>query len=289
MKVIVTLLSVVVLCMAEGDDKLTVASNNFGLRLFLLLPSSPEENVFFSPYSLSIAMGMAYAGARTDTQQELYEKLGYANASLSKDQVLAAFASQTQKHQSVQSNTTLDVANGAAIHIRLSLLDEYENVLRNSFNAELQKVDFVDGGQAAIDVINSWVKQKTHNKIDSLFSDPLDPLTRLVLLNAIYFKGTWETQFDKGRTEKKPFFNGGVTQTEVDTMNGKIHIRHNTFDNLGLDVAELSYRGGDYSMVILLPQHYSDLEALKGNLTVDLFKTLVDRMEEREVEVFLPK
>ncbi|CAN7936936.1 unnamed protein product [Ixodes hexagonus] len=288
MEVLVPFLSLLALCCAEDDAKLTAASNNFGLRLFPLLPSSPDENVFFSPYSLSIAMGMAYAGARADTEQELYEKLGYANAGLTKEQVLPAFASQTQKHKSAQSNTTVDVANSAALHLRLPLLDEYENALRNTFNAELQKVDFEEAGQAAIDVINHWVKEKTHDKIEKLFSEPLSPLTRFVLLNAIYFKGAWETEFEKRRTEKKPFWNGGVTQAEVDTMFGHIRIRHNSFPDLGVDVAELPYRGGDYSMVILLPQQNTGVEALKTNLTAHQLNTLLDELVERPVDVSLP-
>ncbi|CAN8033020.1 unnamed protein product [Ixodes persulcatus] len=289
MKVLATFLSVLALCWAQEKDELTVASNNFGLRMFPLLPSSPETNIFFSPCSLLIAMGMAYAGARGETQKELYEHLGYSNAGLAEGQVLDAYARQTRKYQSAQSNTTVDVANAAAIHLRLSLLDDYENALRNAFNADLQKVNFVDGGQAAIDTINKWVKEKTHNKIEALFSEPLDPLTRFVLLNAMYFKGTWKTEFDQKRTEKRPFLNGGVTPAEVDTMVGKIRIRHNSFENLGVDVAELPYRGGDYSMVILLPREKTGVVALKRNLTAAQLETLVDQLVERDVDVSLPR
>ncbi|KAG0425638.1 hypothetical protein HPB47_027191 [Ixodes persulcatus] len=289
MKVITAFLSVFVLCSAEDDDKLTVASNDLGMRLLPLLPSSPEENIFFSPYSLSIAMGMAYAGSGGETRQELHENLGYSRAGLPEEQVLEAYARQTQRHLSDPSNTTVDVANTAAIHLALPLLNEYETILRNSFNADLQKVDFVENGQGAVDVINSWVKDKTHNKIESLFSEPLDPLTRFVLLNAMYFKGTWKTEFQKRRTGQRSFFNGGVTEAQVDTMIGKIRVRHNSFNDVGVDVAELPYRGGDYSMVILLPQEKTGVEALKMNLTAGLLKTILDRLVQRDVTVFLPK
>ncbi|CAN7936935.1 unnamed protein product [Ixodes hexagonus] len=289
MKVLAVFLTALAVCWAEDDAKLTAASNDLGFRLFPLLPSSPDKNVFFSPYSLSIAMGMAYAGARAETQDELYEKMGFANAGLSKEQVLPAFASQTQRHESAQSNTTVDVANSAAIDLSLSLLNEYEDILRNNFKAELQKVDFQEAGQAAIDVINHWVKENTHEKIEKLFDEPLSSATRFVLLNAIYFKGAWETEFAKSRTEKRPFLNGGVTEAQVDTMYGHIPIRHKSFPNLGLDVAELPYRGGDYSMVILLPKQNTGVEALKGNLTIDQLRNLLDHLEEREVDVFLPR
>ncbi|CAN8033034.1 unnamed protein product [Ixodes persulcatus] len=289
MKVLALFLSTFVLCWAEDNDKLTSASNNLGLRLFPLLPSPPEENVFFSPCSLSVAMGMAYAGARGETRQELYDHLGYSSAGLPEAQVLDAYARQMQRHQPGQSNTTIDVANSAAIHLTLSLLNEYENILRNSFKADLQTVDFEDDGQAAVDVINRWVKEKTHDKIESLFSAPLSPLTRFVLLNAIYFKGTWETEFEKKNTRNMPFFNGGVTQAEVQTMVEKIRIRHNSFEDSGVDVAELPYHGGDYSMLILLPKEKTGVEALKGNLTAGLLQTLIDRLVQREVTVFLPK
>ncbi|CAN7936932.1 unnamed protein product [Ixodes hexagonus] len=288
MRLLAAFLSLLVACRAQ-KDQLTVANNQFGLRLLKVLPNSSSGNVFFSPYSVSTAMGMALTGARGETRHELSQGLGYAGHGLSESDVLASYALHTQRQRSSESNSTVAVANAAAVHERLTLLSTYEDQLAGSFNAELLKVDFENDGQAAVDAINDWVKLKTHEKIPSLFDDPLESSTRLVLVNAIHFKGTWNTKFEKSKTHKRTFLNGGATPTQVDTMTGPIPVRHQSFESLGFDVAELPYHGGDYSMVILLPKRNDGVEVLKQNLTQDLVKDLARQLEERVVVVHLPK
>ncbi|CAN7936923.1 unnamed protein product [Ixodes hexagonus] len=289
MRHLAAFLFLLVVCQAQEADKLTFANNHFGFRLLVALPSSAQENVFFSPYSVSTAMGMAYAGARGGTQRELFQSLGYSAAGLADNQVLGAYAQHTGRLVSTPSNATLDIANAAAIHDKLSLVEAYERTLTQSFGAKLQKVDFVSAGQAAIDHINGWVKQKTHGKIEKLFEEPLESDTRLVLLNAIYFKGAWNTEFKKSHTAKRTFYNGGVTPKEVDTMNGNLEIGYSLFRDLQLEVADLPYRGRDYSMTILLPTQRDGVEAIKRNLTLESFRSLVSGLRPLKVNVSLPK
>ncbi|EEC08061.1 serpin-2 precursor, putative, partial [Ixodes scapularis] len=264
------LLVLVVSCKAQEELKLTLANNRFGLRLFHALPSAAEVNVFFSPYSVSTAMGMTYAGARRDTAEELFRGLGYSASGLTAPQVLDSYARHTQRLLSSESQSTLKVANGVAIQENLTLLDSFRNTLESSFNAEVHQVDFVHRKQDAFELLNRWVKQKTSDKIDKLFDEPLSPATKLVLLNAIYFKGVWNTQFRRVFTQKRKFWNGGVSPTLVDTMMQNMHVGYGSFGDLDVDVAELPYRGRDYSMVILLPKRNDGVDRLKGNLTVEI-------------------
>ncbi|KAG0425647.1 hypothetical protein HPB47_027200 [Ixodes persulcatus] len=230
------LLVLVVSCKAQEELKLTLANNRFGLRLFYTLPSAAEVNVFFSPYSVSTAMGMTYAGARRDTGEELFRGLGYSASGLTAAQVLDSYARHTQRLLSSESHSTLKVANGVAIQENLTLLDSFRNTLESSFNAEVHQVDFVQRQQDA-----------------------------------------------------RQFWNGGVSPTLVDTMTQKMRVGYGSFDDLDVDVAELPYRGHDYSMVILLPKRNDGVDRLKGNLTVEIMRSLLSELRERDVDVFLPK
>ncbi|CAN7936929.1 unnamed protein product [Ixodes hexagonus] len=266
-----------------------LANNRFAVELLKTLPSSPEKNVLFSPYSISIAMGMIFEGARGETRKDLFDGFGYLRSFIKEEWVLEAYADHARELQFGQSQSTLDVANAAAIHERLALLSAYESALDATFRAQLLKVDFVNGGEAAVDEINSWVNQKTHGKIEKLFSDPLDQSTRLVLLNALFFKGAWETKFDESSTSKKQFLNGGTTPTQVDTMTKSINIGYKSFPTLGLDVADLPYAGGNYSMVILLPKANDGVDGFKHNLTEHLLQDFIGHAQPHRVLVSLPK
>uniref|UniRef100_A0A4D5RN74 Putative serpin n=1 Tax=Ixodes scapularis TaxID=6945 RepID=A0A4D5RN74_IXOSC len=289
MKTLIVLMCSLVVVWARYENEMRLANNRFAVDLLRGLPSSPEKNIFFSPYSISTAMGMVFAGAEGETRKDLYDGFGYLRSGLKEDWVLQAYADHAKQLQVGQSQSTFDVANAAAIHEHLALLSTYENTLDSTFHAQLLKVDFVNGGPAAVDEINRWVKQKTHGKIDKLFDGALDPLTRLVLLNAIFFKGAWSTKFDESATTKKQFLNGGTTPTQVDTMTNRIRIGYKPFPQCRLEVVELPYAGGNYSMVILLPRGSEGIEGFKHNLTEHLLQDFIGHVEPREVTVSLPK
>ncbi|XP_040066715.2 intracellular coagulation inhibitor 2 [Ixodes scapularis] len=289
MKTLVVFMCLMVAGWARYENEMRLANNRFAVDLIKSLPSSPEKNIFFSPYSISTAMGMVFAGARGKTLKNLYDGFGYLRSGLKEDWVLQAYADHAKQLQVGQSQSTFDVANAAAIHERMSLLNAFESTLDSTFHAQLLKVDFVNGGPAAVDEINRWVKQKTHDKIDELFDDPLDPDTRLVLLNAIFFKGVWSTKFDESATTEKQFLNGGTTPTQVDTMTKSIHIGYKSFPTIRLEVAELPYAGGNYSMVILLPRGNEGIEGFKHNLTENHLQDIIGHVEPRKVTVSLPK
>uniref|UniRef100_A0A023GN63 Putative tick serpins 9 n=1 Tax=Amblyomma triste TaxID=251400 RepID=A0A023GN63_AMBTT len=276
-------------CLTDKEQRLIAANNEFAVRLLKVLPSRPDENVFFSPYSLSTALGMAYVGAKGATQQELSTALGYNTALLNEDDVQAAFADQNHRLQAHASQAGLEVANSAAVQENFSVLESYYNALNHTFNAHVFKVDFEQHGQQAIDVINAWVKEATRNKIDKLFADPLSTDTRLVLVNAIIFKGLWELQFDPRETRKHAFYNGGTQATEVDSMFSRRETLRGFSEELQSQVIELLYRDSDYSMVIVLPQERDGVEAVKQVLTVEKLNEAISSLNNRTVVISLPK
>ncbi|XP_029826745.3 intracellular coagulation inhibitor 3 [Ixodes scapularis] len=289
MKYLVTFLAFLALSSAGDEDKVTLANNRFCFELLQSLQGSIDTNIFFSPYSVSTAMAMIYVGARGETQRELFQGLGYSVPGLTHDQLLSAYGPHTSRLQSLQSNTTFKVANAVAIDERLAIEESYENTLTTSFKADLHKVEFLHGPQATLNLINDWVKEKTDGKIMGLFDGQLDRSTRLVLVNAIYFKGSWNRPFDRILTEKREFFNGGETRTEVDTMVGRFEVGYHVSDQLRVVVTDLPYVGHDFSMTVLLPLENDGVERLRRNLTLDLFQSLFSELRGREVDVFLPK
>lgn len=275
--------------LSQKEGKLVSANNEFALRLLKILPSNQNENVFFSPYSLSAALGMTYAGARGTTQQEMAQALGYTQAGLSDADVEEAFAQQNNRLQVEAPRVGLEVANSAAVQEGFQTLDTYYAALNHSFNAHLFKLDFSHNGQQAVDTINEWVKHATHDKIPKLFEEPFDTDTKLVLLNAIVFKGLWASQFRRELTEKGPFYNGGIERTEVDMMFQRVKTNNAFDDSLQANVVELLYRGDDYSMLIVLPSERTGVEVLKQDLTMAKLDAVTPLLTNSTIELYLPK
>lgn len=287
MKTPTVLLSLMVASLAQEESALTRANNEFSFRLLRYLPSSRDQNVFFSPYSVHTALGMVYAGARGRSQRELSRILGYSNSQFPYVEVIDAY--RTRQSKTTDYNSTLNVANGAAIQETLPLSKSYESILENSFGAQLHKVDFIKEQQAAVDRINSWVRNKTHDKIDGILETPISRDTELVFLNAMYFKGDWNTKFDKNLTEKRPFFSGGRIPIKVETMSRKIRVGYGSSRWLRADFAELPFHGGDLSMVVLLPTWKTQIQRLKRRLTWTAFRSVLSMLRNREVNIFIPK
>lgn len=280
------LVCLLAVCAAQEDHKVTEANNQFAFRLLQKIPASSEVNLFFSPYSVSTALAMTYVGARDETQHELHESLGYSSAGLTPDNVPSAHAQHTHLLRQ-PSNSTVRVANAAVIEREYSVLGDYIGLLSQSFNADLWKVDFAEPESRS--KINDWVKNETNGKIEDLLTGPLPPNTKLVLLNAIYFKGVWETPFHVQATSREPFYNRGITRVEVDTMREEVDAGYAHDDATNADVADLPYVGSDYSMTIVLPRERSGADALRQSLSWRDFQRLLSGLRHRTLNVALPK
>lgn len=275
--------------LTDKETKLVAANNDFAVRLLKVLPSRPDKNVFFSPYSLSVALGMTHAGARGETLQQLSQVLGYKAAGLSDADVQEAFANQNDRLQAQASRAGLEVANSAAVQAGFDVLDTYYAALNRTFNAHVFSVDFENAAQQAVDTINAWVKQATHGKIDKLFAEPLDTNTRLVLTNGIVFKGLWARQFLPELTQKRPFYNGGTQPVQVDMMFQRLETNRAFSEELQANVVELAYREGDFGMLVLLPTERDGVEALKQVLTIGKIEAAVASLSNLTAAVSFPK
>jgi serine protease inhibitor len=276
-----------VMASSDGRDLETVVKANtlFALDLYAEL-KAVEGNLFFSPYSISTALAMTHAGARGSTEAQMAQVLHF---SLGQGRLHPAFASLEAKLKAVQEkgHIQLKVANALWPQEGYAFLEDYLALTKKYYGVLLTPVDYRET-EAARQKINAWVEEQTQDKIKELIRPGiLDVLTRLVLVNAIYFKGDWKSQFQPALTKPAPFWVTPREKIQTPTMTQRQRFRYAERD--GLQVLELPYAGDDVSMLLLLPEKVDGLGRLEDALTPENLDRWTRPLEEKEVQVFLPK
>ena len=271
------------------------ANNKFNLDLYQALQKDDEftdQNLFYSPSSLSIALAMTSMGARGDTAKQLSEALHWE--AMSSHQL-----HEQQRHfldalqESNDEGNELLAANRLFLQKSFTFEQEFLEGTKRFYNAEMALTDYKDSKGARKEV-NDWVEKKTKQNIKNLIPEGVfNPLTRLTLVNAIYFKGIWQNQFARRATRSKDFFVSKKETVKVKMMKLKTNFKHTANDGeLGCQLLELPYQGEDLSMLILLPQDKYGLTSVEANLTHDKLQkaiALTQVISPRGVEVYLPR
>lgn len=272
---------------AESPDLQPFVAGNtaFAFDLYGELKKA-EGNLFFSPYSLSSALAMTYAGARGETASQMAEVLHFR---LPEERLHPAFASLQERLGEAGDAVELSVANALWGQRGTRFLEPFLARLRESHGAGLREVDFAGATEAARQSINDWTAEETRQRIRELIRPGiLDASTRLVLTNAIYFKGRWAAEFDPAETEAAPFTCLDGREVEVPMMHQKDRFRY--AETPDLQVLELPYQGDALSLVVLLPRRAGGLGELEAALTAEaLGGWLPAPGAEQEVVVYLPK
>lgn len=261
-------------------------NTNFALSLYHELKGE-DGNLFFSPHSISTALAMTYAGARGNTEKEMAQTLHFT---LAQEVLHPAFASIETTLNEIQKKGDIQLAVANALWPQKDFLlrKEYLNLIKKHYGASITPLDFKNATEKARQIINNWVEDKTKEKIKDLIPKGLlDQLVRLVLTNAIYFKGNWESQFDKDLTKEAPFYllSGETVKTPM------MHQKHEFgyAEHKDLQVLKMPYIGDDLSMLVLLPKKPDGLKDLEEKVTKDNLKKWREKMFEREIIVFFPK
>ena len=269
---------------SEKSDA-SAANNTFGFELFQKIIRQQEgKNVFISPYSISTALAMTWSGARGKTAEEM---AGTLHFDVFGENIHPLFHRLKESiAQSDGEGCRLNVADALwgqeGYGFRKEFLDRIEKYYSGGFNT----VDFIGDTDKAATRINQWASENTAGKIKDLISgDDIDMDTRLVLTNAIYFKGDWTFEFDKKMTRKKPFYVTPEKPVEAEMMFNEEDYRYGEPDD-GLQVLELPYKGDDLSMVVLLPKHLPDLEKA---LNPDHLNNWLAGLQPEKVKVYLPR
>jgi serpin B len=259
------------------------ASNAFGYDLYAQLASG-NDNLIYSPASVSMALAMTWAGARGETRDEMAKVLHLdgdpKTLSTSAGKLLSVLDAPHDAY-------TLRVANRLFGEQTLPFDPAFVAVTRNDFGAELTKMDFKHAFEPARVDINTWVAKETHDKIQNLLPDgSLDEKTRLVLVDAVYLHADWESPFAKEATRPNPFHAPNGT-TEPPTMHGEKVLGY--ADDDGVRVLEMPYKGGDLSMTVLLPDDASNLGALEAKIEHGGLDGFLAKEQSKRVAVSLPK
>ncbi|CAH0558183.1 unnamed protein product [Brassicogethes aeneus] len=268
----------------EGSELAVIQANGkFTNNLYKEL-AKQEGNVFFSPISAHAVLSMAYQGANGDTKAAFASTLGVPDNKLAAN----GYSKIMDRLNSVE-NVTLLMANKVFLKSGLALQEEFGKTAKEDFKSEVQQVDFAKN-VAAAQTINSWVEDKTKNKIKDLITpDSLDGMTRLVLVNAIYFKGDWLSKFDKANTRKMPFYTSETVKSDVDMMFRKGEYKYKFDRDLDAQVLELPYKNRDLSMIVVLPNKKDGIKGLEQKLAATDITKVTEGMYPTDVEVFLPK
>ncbi|GBN65976.1 Serpin B8 [Araneus ventricosus] len=255
--------------------------------------SSGLKNLRFSPdarKSLFFSLSAKFS-SHSNEIRELRKTLGYEKAHLLGDLVhdtFSRFFSDVLKSGDSSDGYVLNSANSILVDKRLELLEEYRRNVQELYRATVRNVDFAREGPRLVKEINDWVKEKTNGKIEKLLQQ-LSPATALVLLNAVYFKGTWETQFDPKKTKDGVFYNNGLRLEAKNVPMMKIETELPMASFPDFKALELPYKGENVSMLILLPRKPDGLQALEESLTPEKLANVQERMHPSWMSISLPK
>jgi serpin B len=258
--------------------------NRFALDLYAKLREEKKGNLFFSPYSAHTALAMTAAGAKGTTRDQMVKVL---HLPADEGKALAA-GDMGRFYAHPRKDYELSVANALWGQKGLPWKADFLALQNDRFGAGFHEADFRANPDAERERINKWVEAQTRDKIkDLLQKGTVDASTRMVLTNAVYFKGKWATEFKKDATRDGPFHLADGSTVQVPFMSGKVKGRAAYHD--GLRVLELPYKGGDLSMVIVLPAKPDDLPAIEKQLTADALAKWLDELHETEWVILLPR
>lgn len=268
-------------------SELAAGNTAFALDLYQAIQGQ-DGNLFYSPYSISLALAMTYAGARGETERQMADTLHFA---LPQEQLHPAFnALDLQLTQQDQGEDAfkLKVANSLWGQKDFAFRPEFLDLLAENYGAGLRLVDFMDESareQARL-TINKWVEEQTEDKIKELLKQGiLTQDTRLVLANAIYFKAEWEQPFLNG-TKEEPFTLLDGTQVTAPTMSRRAMTRYAGGEDY--QAVEIAYKGGRMSMVVFLPAP-GQFEAFEASLDAERINAILQGLKQEDIRLFMPK
>ncbi len=276
---------------AADLQAITEGNNEFALDLYRSLHTQ-SGNMIFSPYSISLALAMTYAGARGETESQMAQTMHY---SLPPAQLHPAFnALDLQLEQQGQPTAPdvqplqLNIANGVWAQSGHPFLPAFLDLIAEDYGAGIHLADFINNPEPARQEINQWVSDQTKGKIKDLIPQgALDAMTRMVLANAIYFKGDWQTVFDPNSTQGAPFHLLDGSQVQVKMMTNTLYDLPFTSGD-GYQAVELPYQGGNAVMDLLVPDSgkFSDFESGLDNQKLE---EIFQRLSPTGVALGLPK
>jgi serpin B len=270
---------------------LTGGNTEFAVDLYQNLKDA-GGNIFYSPFSISMALAMVYAGARSDTETEIANTLHFNLPQTSLHPAFNKLDSElNSRGEGAKGKDSegfrLNIVNAIWGQKGYEFLSQFLDILAQNYGAGLRLLDFIANPEGSRQIINEWVSDQTEERIEDLIPEgAIDQNTRLVLTNAIYFNAAWLNQFEKDNTQKGPFYLLNGNEISVDMMSQTEHTDYTSGD--GYQAVELPYDGNELSMLIIVPDkgHFQEFE---NGFDVSGLNAIIDGLSNREVALELPK
>ncbi len=276
------LLGISALHCTESDElkQLTKDHTTFAYSLYKTVNASSSSNLFFSPYSIATSLEMLFVGTRGETSDEIQTTL-HLNANRTQIVPLSS-----RLRQALSERTPLIAANALWLGNAFFILSDYTHTIERSFGGTISRVNFSNPLEA-IQSINGWVKEKTQGNITNLVQPgDLNADTRLVLTNAVYFKGSWQSPFDLTKTKEAPFYPTPEVSTPMMLMHQTAPFPF--YENDLIQVVALPFANSPIAFVIVLPRSAENLSRVEEELD-DNFHEWIDQLAQTHIDLKLPK
>jgi serpin B len=260
------------------------ADNTFSFNLFRSVAAqNPNANLFMSPLSISMALGMTTNGANGSTLDSMRKTLNFGG--FSQGQVNMYYNDLLAQLPELDPNTTLKIANSVWYKNTFSVLPQFLETETQSYNAKVQALDF--SNPSSLNTINDWVNRQTGGKISKVINS-IDPQDVMYLINAIYFKSMWANKFDPSNTKTMTFIPAGdYSTTQTPFMRGTVNC--NTYSGNDMTLLELPYSNNKYSMVIALPGAGKSVSDILSGLDSTQWQNWMAKLSPSKAEVDMPK
>ncbi len=244
--------------------------------------STKEKNIFISPLSMSMALNMVLNGAKGETADEMFDALRAKGYSL--DDINEYSKSLLDALPTVDPSTQLNIANSIWHKRGLHLNDIFLSTLKPNYQAKINELDF--SSPEAVKAINNWCSEQTNGKIKEIVKNIPENMM-MYLINAIYFKGIWASQFDKKNTKKENFYSDEGISYQVDMMNQTEDFNY-SYDDIGAYL-ELPYGNKAFSMIVMLPQEGKTTDDIINNLNSEYWNQKIEYLSTCKVNLSLPR
>lgn len=260
-------------------------NNRFAIDFYRKVVTTSKGNVFFSPVSLSCAMSMAYAGTKNETEKQISAVFHFPanNTGFHKK-----MGSLSRNLKSKNKGVEINMVNRLWLENTFNIRRSYSKLMKSAYKSPISMVDFISKYEQSRLQINDYILKQTHEKIkDILPPNSVDNQTRLIITNAIYFKGQWEMQFDKKRTRENEFYTSPDTKVRCQMMG--IKDKFNYYEDQKIKAVELFYADERYSLMILLPLESVVVSEVEKEITTERIKKITGAMNREEVIISIPK
>ncbi|MBU0528222.1 serpin family protein [bacterium] len=266
------------------EEQLVSSDNIFGIKLFKALnDAEPDSNLFISPLSVSMALGMALNGAADSTYEAMKNTLELNG--LSETEINQAYKDLIELLVNLDKKVVMQIANSIWYRDNFTVEPDFIDVNKTYFDAEVQALDFDDAN--APNIINNWVDENTNGLIKKIIDGDIPPEIVMYLINAVYFKGTWTYEFDEKDTKDELFNNYDNSISTIPLMLQEADFPY--FETDDFQVVDLPYGDSLFTMTVILPKDGEDINEIAKTIDNDTWINWTNQLYTNEVKVYLPK